>query len=107
MNRCRPPGRRDRDARDAVLADDALPQGVVAVQDDHLVRRAQEGVDLAGQDRAERGEEQGRIGDVAELVPLRVIVVVDRIEAEVVRAEQAEAGDAVQRGGDLLLDPGE
>ena len=74
---------------DPFFADHPFPQSVVAVQDDHLVRRAQEGMDLPGQDRPERGEEQGRVGDVPELVPPRVIVVRDRIQIEVGRPEQA------------------
>ena len=87
------PGRRDRNPVDSFFADHSFPQSVVAVQDDHLVRRVEEGVDLPGQDRPERGEEQGRVGDVPELVPPPVMVVGDRIQIKVVGPEQAQPGN--------------
>ena len=62
------PGWRDRNPGDPFLTDDPFPESVVAVQDDHLVRRVNERVDFPGQDRSERGEERGRVGDVPELV---------------------------------------
>ena len=64
-------------------------------------------VDFPGQDRPERGEERGRVGDVPELVPSRVVVIGDRIQVEVGGPEQAQPGDCLQLAGDPLLDPGE
>ena len=90
-------GRRDRDPVDPVLADHAFPQSVVAVQDDHLVRRAQEGMDLPGHDRPERGEEQGRVRDVPELVSSRVMVVRDRIQIKVVGPSRHSPGTVSAR----------
>ena len=96
------PGRRDGDAVDPLLADDPLPERVVAVEDDDLVGRGQHRVDPAGQQRAHRGEERGRVGDVAQPVAPRVVVVGDRIELEVARGDHRDAGHA----GQLVGDPG-
>ncbi len=44
---------------------------------------------------------------MSEPVPLGIVVIGDRIKAEVVGPEEAESGDVFQLGGDPFFDPGE
>jgi hypothetical protein len=49
-------------------------------------------VDVPGQNRPERREEQAGVGNVSELVALRIVVVRDGIETEVSPATLGELG---------------
>ena len=62
------------DALRAVFAADAAPEGFVAVERDHFIRRAAERVHLARDGRGQRGEEFRRVGDVPEFVGVRVML---------------------------------
>ena len=63
---------------------------IVAVQNDHLKRGTPKGMDLSSQDRSQGGIEKLGIGNVSELVSLQVIDIIDRIVAEIIRANQVE-----------------
>ena len=61
------------DAFGAVLAADAGPQGVVAIEGDGLERRGDDGVDFAHDGGGERDEVEGCVGDVAEFVAVGIV----------------------------------
>ncbi len=85
----------------SVLAADALPEGVVAVERNDLVGHQPQGVDLAGEQAAESGEVLGRIGDVAEHVSVGVVRLAHRIESvELGRRDEVDVRQAAQAGGD-------
>src|SRR5205085_1678740 len=86
-------GRVDRDALRAVLAADAGPQGLVAIERDDLVGRGADSVNTARDGGGERDEIFGRVGQVAELVGMRVVDGFDGVER-------------VDRGGRNYVDRG-
>ena len=85
----------EHDALRAVLAADAAPQRFVAIERDHLVRRGAQGVDLAREHGAERGEKLGRVGHVAQFVGVRIVRLRDRIE--LLRSRPGSPGTACLR----------
>ncbi len=66
----RAPRRINFNARSAVLATDAFPQRVIAVQHYHFVRAAPQGMNFSGDKSSKRRKEKRRIRNVTELVPL-------------------------------------
>ena len=96
-----PPGRRDRDATRPLLADDALPEGVVAVEDDDLVGRGESACGSAGPAACpSRRTTGGRVRDVAQPVALRVVIIRHGVELELARADHRHAGHVAQLRGD-------
>ena len=96
---------RDRNAIDSFFADHSFPEGVVAVQDDHLVRRAQQGVDLPGQDRSQARRRTGAYRGCA-----RVGLAAGRsrrrpVEVEIIGLDQTDARNFRQRRNDAPLNP--
>ena len=93
----------DPDPHGPFLADHALPEGVVAVQGDHLVGGKYEGMDPSRQERAQCGEEQGSIRDVSQVVAPGVVIVVHGVSCEVASVDHGQTGDTCQPVGDLGL----
>ncbi len=87
-----------RDAGDAVLADDAAPDRVVAVEHEHLVRRDLAQVHLARDDDRQRAEPVVGVRDVGEPVGHRVVARgrAQRVDRPV--AEHDSVGQRLERG---------
>ena len=67
------PDCRDPDTFDPVFTNDPTPDRVVAVEDDYLIGQTRKSMNLPSQNRSQGGVEERRIGDMTELVPLRVV----------------------------------
>jgi hypothetical protein len=92
-------GRVHYDALRPILAADAAPQCIVAIERDDLEGRRAQRVNLAGQHRAERREIGGRIGDMAQLIAERIVPLGDGIQAvDFSRAHQVDGTQAIQAG---------
>ena len=101
------PGRIERYAFGAILGADAAPEGLIAIQQNRLTGRSAEGVDAAGQQSGQSREEGGRIGNVAELVGVRVVVVRDRVEGRQFGGrDDVNGAQALERRGELGLEEG-
>ena len=70
----------------AILAANSAPKSIVAIERDHFARRAFERMEFTGDHCSKRGEESGRIGNVAEAFALWVVVLRNRINAEQFRS---------------------
>ncbi len=98
------PRRVEDDPERPVLPRDAGPQGVIAVGDDDLGRRADQRVEAARHQRPQGRELRGRVGDVPDVVAVRVVVVRDGIErGQRRRGDHGHPIDAGELGGDRVL----
>ncbi len=95
----------DRDSLYAILANHAVPEGVVAVHHDHLVGGASKGMNSPRQQCPECREERRRVGDMADVVALRVMIVGDRVQIEVVRTDNTQPGNRPQLRDEPRGDP--
>ena len=96
----------DLHAGGADLARDALPQGLVAVEDDHLVRRAEDARQPPHDGGGEGREIEGRVGDVPFAVGVRVVEVRDRVERfDLGEGQQVNGARARQRRRHGALQP--
>ena len=88
----------ERHALRPVLAADAGPQGVVAIERDHFVRRRGHGVDLAGDGGGQGHEVKRGVGQVAQFVGVRVVDLGHGIERlHLGRREGVDGGQTGQR----------
>ena len=90
----------------ADLTNDTSPEGVVAVDDDHLPQRGDTSVHLAGDEGCEHVEIGVSIGDVRNLVAQRIhdFVLVDGEGRVVVgRGDDGQTGQARERGRKIRL----
>ena len=63
-----------------ILAADAGPQGIVAIERDRFERRCNDGVDLACQGGGQGHEIQRRVGQASEFVAVRIEYIRHRVE---------------------------
>jgi hypothetical protein len=102
-------GRIEHYAFRAVLAADALPEGVVAIEGDHLEGRADEGACAPDQRGGEGAVEGLGIGDPAEAVAFGVVFLLDGVErVDFGCQEEVHAGcvaEPIEEGrGEALLE---
>ncbi len=84
----------DLDARRTIFAANSAPERLVAIQDDDFSRRPLERMEFAGNDGAQRREEQWSIWNVSEIVGVRIVVFIDGVQAhEVGISDNVSAGN--------------
>ncbi len=88
-------GRIEHDAFGAILAADAGPQGVVAIERDGFEGRRDDGVDFARQGGGEGHEIERRVGYAAQFVAVRIVDFGHRVEGgDLCGGEEVDGGQA-------------